>query len=103
MNITTHTTSTSTRLLTAALLTAGIASSAVATPASAAAGQTGVRTVCATSTSVMQEPGKTFTGTLFKDNTIRVRKVSKSGTWAYGFARGHAQKTGWVKTADLCK
>jgi hypothetical protein len=74
----------------------------LATPA-LAADKTGVRKVCARSTYVTLQPGKIFTGTLMKNQTIRVTRYSASGTYAYGFARGHINRKGWVKAADLCK
>jgi hypothetical protein len=70
------------------------------TPALAAE-KTGVREVCAKSTYLQLEPGKRFTGTLTKGQTIRVERYS--GKYAYGFARGHVNRRGWIKTADLCK
>ncbi|MBE2317337.1 hypothetical protein DVA67_015250 [Solirubrobacter sp. CPCC 204708] len=90
-----------TRILPTLLLTTTLAVGGV-TPA-VAADKTGVRAVCAESTYVMHKPGKTVTGTLFKDQKIRVTRYSPSGRWAYGDARGNAKRKGWVKTADLCR
>jgi hypothetical protein len=89
------------RFLPMILLTTTLATTAVA-PA-VAAEPTGVREVCAKSTYLTLQPGKIFSGTLFKHQTIRVTRYSPSGKYAYGFARGHVNRTGWVKAADLCK
>ncbi len=88
------------RFLPTLILTTTIATTAVA-PALAAQ-PTGVREVCARSTYVTLQPGKIFSGTLNKRQTIRVTRYSPSGKYAYGFARGHVNRTGWVKAADLC-
>jgi hypothetical protein len=89
------------RILPTLLLTTTIAAAAVA-PA-AAADKTGVREVCAKSTYLTLKPGAVFSGTLTKGQTIRVTRYSPSGKYAYGFARGHINRNGWVKAADLCK
>ena len=83
-------------LLLASVLAAGTASPA------AAAGKTGVRKVCATSTYLTVKPGKTFTGTLTRRQTIRVTRFDATGKYAYGFARGHINRKGWVKVSALC-
>jgi hypothetical protein len=70
----------------------------LALPAPAHASE--VREVCAKSTYLTLRPGKIFTGTLTEHQTIRVTRYS--GAYAYGFARGHINRKGWVKTADLC-
>jgi hypothetical protein len=85
------------RILPTLLLTLTLTTPALA------ADKTGVREVCAKSTYLTIKPGKIFTGTLDKHQTIRVTRYSDSGTYAYGFARGHINRKGWVKTADLCK
>ena len=89
------------RILPTLLLTTTIAAGAVA-PA-VAADKTGVREVCAKSTYLTLEPGAVFSGTLTKGQTIRVTRYSPSGKYAFGFARGHINRNGWVKTADLCR
>jgi hypothetical protein len=88
------------RILPTLLLATTIAGAAVA-PA-AAADKTGVRKVC-TTTYLTVKPGSGFAGTLTKGQTIRVKRYSPSGKYAYGFARGHINHNGWVETADLCK
>ena len=85
------------RILPTSLLIAAT----LATPALADAKPT-VRTVCADSTYVKHAPGRTVIGTLFKDQKIKVTRYDRSHEHAYGFAYGHAQKHGWVVTADLC-
>ncbi len=46
---------------------------------------------------------KLIDGTLFKGNTFKVERVSKSGRWAYGFAYGHVNRHDWVKASVLAK
>jgi hypothetical protein len=86
------------RILPTLLLTTTLAAG-VAAPAMAA-DKLGVREVCAKSTYVKHEPGKTVIGTLFKHQKIKVERYH--GKYAYGFAKGHANKHGWVLKADLC-
>lgn len=50
---------------------------------------------------VHKEPARLFIGTLFKGQTFKVRKLSASGKYAYGFAYGKANKVGWGLTASL--
>ena len=88
------------RILPTLLLTTTIAAGAVA-PA-LAAGTTGVREVCADSAYVKHQPGKTVIGTLFKDQKIKVERYDASGKHAFGFAKGHVNKHGWVSVGDLC-
>ena len=78
-----------------------LATATLTTPALAAE-KTGVREVCAKSTYLTLQPGRLYTGTLVKHQTIRVTRYSPSGTYAYGFARGHINRTGWVKASALC-
>ena len=40
-------------------------------------------------------------GTLFKGDTVKVTRISKSGDWAYGYAYGHVNRKVWVKASDL--
>jgi hypothetical protein len=82
------------RVLPTIMLTLALASPAFA------ADKTGVREVCAKSTYVKNQPGRVVIGTLFKHQKIDVSRYH--GKWAYGFAKGHANKHGWVLTADLC-
>jgi hypothetical protein len=61
-----------------------------------------VHGICAKSAAVLKTPGKGLIGTLSRNETIKVKRVSKSGLYVYGFARGTANKNGWVKTSALC-
>ena len=93
-----------TRKITALGITAAIAGGAAAAPAASLAKATGpgTYTVTAASTYTFHNgPATGFDGTLFKGNTIRVIRVSKSGDWAYGYAYGHVNRKAWVKAADL--
>ena len=92
----------------AARLTAIAASAAVAVagiaPAAGSAKATslGKHTVTKT-TYVFEDPGVHFTGTMFKGQTFKVKRISKSGKNAYGMAYGHVNRHVWIKTADLKK
>ncbi|HTN24111.1 MAG TPA: hypothetical protein VL120_09000 [Solirubrobacteraceae bacterium] len=81
----------------AALVTAG----ADAAPVKPTYGSA-VHGICAKSAVVTKTPGKGILGNLLRNETIKVKRVSPSGTYVYGFARGTANKNGWVKTAALC-
>jgi hypothetical protein len=89
------------RILPTLLLTTTIAAGA-AVPA-VAAEKTGVREVCAKSVYVTLKPGAVFSGTLKKGEKIEVTRYSPSGKFAFGKARGHVNREGWVKAASLCK
>ena len=88
------------RILPTLLLTTTLAAGVVA-PALAAE-KPGLREVCAKSTYVKHAPGKVVIGTLFKHQKIDVLRYTSNGKYAYGFAKGHANKHGWVLTTDLC-
>jgi hypothetical protein len=96
--------------LAAAALTAAVAvvpAAALATPGASAAPikpryGSNVHGICANSATVLKTPGKGLLGNLSKGETIKVKRVSPSGTYVYGFARGTANKNGWVKTSALC-
>lgn len=45
-----------------------------------------------------EEPNRSFIGNLRKGQTFKVRKLSASGKYAYGFAYGRVNKVGWVLT-----
>ncbi|MEA2154537.1 MAG: hypothetical protein QOE11_677 [Solirubrobacteraceae bacterium] len=81
----------------AALLTAGAEaapSHSISTPA--------VHGICANSAVVLKTPGKGILGNLAKGETMMVKRVSPTGRYVYGFARGTANKNGWIKTSALC-
>ena len=58
--------------------------------------------ICANSAVVLKTPGKGFLATLSRGQTIKVKRVSKSGLYAYGFARGTANRHGWIKVSAVC-
>jgi hypothetical protein len=88
--------------LTALATTAVIAVTGIA-PATGAAKATGngKHTVTAEQTYVFKQAGKIFDGTLFKGETFKVERISKSGKFAYGMAYGHVNRHAWIKAADL--
>jgi hypothetical protein len=92
-----------TTALTAALTLVPAAAMVTAGPASAAPTHTsGVYGICIGSTPILKTPGKGFIGTLSMGQTMKVKRVSKSGLYAYGFARGSANKNGWIKVSAVC-
>jgi hypothetical protein len=48
-----------------------------------------------------EDPARSYVGSLLKGQTFKVRRLSPSGKYAYGFAYGGANKTGWVLTSGL--
>ena len=48
-------------------------------------------------------PTKIVDGTVFKGNTIKVEKLSKSGKYAYGMVYGHVNRHAWVDASILTK
>ena len=96
--------------LATATLTAAVAlvpAAALATPGASAAPVkptygSAVHGICAPSAAVLKAPGKGLLGNLSGGETIKVKRVSPSGLYVYGFARGTANKNGWVKTSALC-
>jgi hypothetical protein len=69
----------------------------------AANARTGRHTVSAESTYLFKEAGKRWDGTLHRDETFDVKRLSPSGKWAYGKAFGHINRHGWVLAKDLNK
>jgi len=61
-----------------------------------------VHMICASSAVVLKTPGKGILGNLSKTETIKLDRISPSGLYVHGFARGTANKRGWVKTSALC-
>lgn len=97
------------RLATAALTAALAIVPAAALTAGAAAAPTApthassvVHSICASNVVVLKKPGKGFLATLVKEQTIKVKRVSPSGLYVYGFARGTANRHGWVRMSALC-
>lgn len=58
-------------------------------------------TVRTSSAVILKTPGKGFLATLSEGQSIRVSRLSASGQYAYGFARGNANRHGWVKCSAL--
>lgn len=96
--------------LAAAALTAAVAvvpAAAAAAPSASAAPikptyGSPVHNICVPSATVSKAPGKGLLGNLLRNETIKVKRVSHSGRYVYGFARGDVSKNGWVKVAALC-
>lgn len=74
----------------------------VIAPATASAVGERVR-VCADTVEFNREPNQGRDGVLVKGESFGVRKLSGSGKYAYGFAYGNINRTGWVFAADLCE
>jgi len=76
---------------------------AAALPAAgvATARRPGKHTVIVNSAYVTREPGKIFDGTLFKGQTFKVTRLSKSGKYAYGYAYGHVNRKDWIEAKAL--
>ena len=51
---------------------------------------------------VYDQPGKIFDGTVFEDDTVRVKRLSPSGKWAYGFVN-RIGRHAWIKASALDK
>jgi hypothetical protein len=95
-----------TRRITALGVTAVLAAGALAAPASSVAKATGPGkyTVAVDATYTFHKgPHQGFDGTLFRGNTFKVKRISKSGKWAYGMAYGHVNRHAWVRAADLTR
>ena len=63
---------------------------------------TGRLRVCAEDLELFRRPARTYIGALQEGESMRVRRFSPSGTYAYGFAYGDANKLGWVRASGLC-
>lgn len=50
---------------------------------------------------INERPNAEFVGSLSAGQTFKVRRLSPSGKYAFGFAYGGANKTGWVLTSGL--
>jgi hypothetical protein len=87
--------------ITAFAATAAVALTAAA-PAVGMAKATGPGKYTVTSQAyVYKQPAKIFDGTVFKGNTIKVEKLSKSGKYAYGMVYGHVNRHAWVDAGIL--
>jgi hypothetical protein len=87
----------------AALALSGAVTAAALAPAtgSAAATKAGTYRVKDAQLVVFEQPTKSYEGVLVKGETFVVKKLSKSGKYAYGKANGHVNKMGWVTAASL--
>jgi hypothetical protein len=88
-----------------ALVLSGAIAAAAIVPAtgSATATKAGTYKVTPTKLNVYEEPAKGYEGVLFKGESFKVTKLSKSGKYAYGMAYGHVDKKGWVSASSLSK
>jgi hypothetical protein len=87
--------------LTAIATTATIALGA-ALPATGAAKATGPgKHTVNQEAYVTTQAGKNFSGTMFKGQTFKVKRLSKSGKYAYGFAYGQVNRHVWIEAAAL--
>lgn len=51
---------------------------------------------------VYQQPAKIFDGTAFKGDNFKVKRISKSGKWAYGYFN-RVSRNVWISTSALNK
>ena len=87
--------------ITAFAATAAVALAALA-PAIGMAKATGPGKYTVTKQSyVYKQPTKVVDGTVYKGNTIKVEKLSKSGKYAYGMVYGHVNRHAWVDASAL--
>jgi hypothetical protein len=89
----------------AALGLSGAIAAAALVPAtgSATATKTGTYEVKPDKLNVYEQPAKRYEGVLYKGETFVVKKLSKSGKYAYGKANGHVNKMGWVAASSLSR
>jgi hypothetical protein len=89
----------------AAVALSGAIAAAAIVPAtgSATATKSGTYKVTPTKLTVYEQPTKGYEGVLFKGESFKVTKLSKSGKYAYGTAYGHVNKMGWVTASSLSK
>ena len=89
--------------LTALTATAAVALAGIA-PATGLATATGTGKYTVNKQSyVYLQPAKRWTGTMFKGNTFKVERLSKSGKYAYGMAYGHVNRHAWISAGVLTK
>jgi len=95
--------------MTATKITALAATAAVAlsglVPATgmAKATGTGKHTVNQKDEYVFVKPAMGFSGTMFKGETFKVERLSKSGKYAYGMAYGHVNRHVWIDAGALTR
>lgn len=90
--------------MTATKLAAFVATAAVAlTPAAASAKATGRGAhLVNKQVYVYKQAGKVFDGTAFKGDNFRVKRLSPSGKWAYGYFNRVARNV-WILSGALNK
>lgn len=59
--------------------------------------------VCDMSLELNREPHQRREGVLHRNESFVTRKLSDSGTYAYGLAYGHINRVGWVRASGLCR
>jgi hypothetical protein len=91
------------RLAAVALSGAIAAAAIVPATGSATATKSGTYKVTPTKLNVYEQPTKGYEGVLFEGETFVVKKLSKSGKYAYGKANGHVSKMAWVTASSLSK
>ena len=92
------------RKITSLLLAAAVSAGGIAPAAAdAKATSTGKHKVNVESTYVYKQAGKIFDGTMFKNQTFNVVRLSKTGKWAYGYAYGHVNRKAWISADALAK
>ena len=84
----------------AAAATVALAGIAPATGLAKATGP-GKHVVAVKSAYVTVKPATGFSGTLFKGETFKVERLSKSGKYAYGMAYGHVNRHVWIAARVL--
>ena len=57
--------------------------------------------VCAATAYLYREPGRLFTGTMFKGQPLSIARRSRSGAWARVIT--DTRNRGWVEVGALCK
>lgn len=91
-----------TRKLTSLVLAAAITAGGVAPTAAGAKATSPGKHKVNVETYVYKEAGKLFDGTVFKKDAFKVKRISKSGKWAYGFA-DRVGRNVWIKASALDK
>lgn len=95
-----RTTTRTTLIAAMALLSTGLA---ITTPRAAADVHSGDRVrVCDAKLELNRKPNAGREGVLHKRDSLRVRRQSPSGKYTRGFAYGHVNRVGWVRSDGLC-
>jgi hypothetical protein len=91
------------KLAVISLSGAVMAAAMVPATSGATATKAGTYKVKTTKLVVFEQPTKRYEGVLVKGETFVVKKLSKSGKYAYGMAKGHVNKMGWVTASSLSR